>query len=105
MAAASTSSRVAAGGRPGGRTLWGLPIEGKLATVRDTHGLAAAAHEWNAASRSASTPSSRRADAVRRPNGSSRTRPRSYFQVPATSPSTRNVFTECGVLVLKTTGR
>ena len=41
-------------------------------------------YAWNAASRSASTPSSRRAAAVRRPNGFSRTRPFSYRQVPAT---------------------
>src|SRR5206468_9274931 len=33
MAAASTSSRLAAGGRPGGRTLGALLIRGKLATA------------------------------------------------------------------------
>jgi hypothetical protein len=31
--------------------------------------------------------------------------PSSYRQVPATDPSTRNVGTECGVLVLNTFGR
>ena len=38
-------------------------------------------------------------------NGSTRTRSPSWRQVPATSPSTRKVGTECGVFVLNTRGR
>ena len=60
---------------------------------------------WKASRRLASCSTSRRATRGRGSNGSHRTRRPSYRQVPATVPSTRNVETECGVLVLKTSGR
>ena len=56
---------------------------------------------WKAARRSASSSSSRRAALARGSNGSSRTSPRSWRQVPATAPSTRKVGNEWGALVWK----
>ncbi len=62
-------------------------------------------HAWNAASRSDSSRSSRRTARSRRSNGDRVTVPFSYRQVPATAPSTRNVGTEGGFFVEKTSGR
>ena len=62
-------------------------------------------HAWNAASRSASSSSSARAPFGSRPNGWVLTLPFSKRHVPATCPSTRNVFTEWGVRALKTRER
>src|SRR5947199_39040 len=61
------------------------------------------ARKW--ARRLASSSTSRRAAARSGANGFTSTRPPSKRQVPATWPSTRKVGTECGVFVLKTSGR
>jgi hypothetical protein len=59
----------------------------------------------NAARRSLSSASSRCTPRGSRSNGSTCTRPRSCFHVPATRPSTRKVEMDCGVFVLNTRGR